>query len=139
MLLQRCPLEAGSQLRPDQLYDVVRDFWAAVASVWPVAWSQPRTHLLTKGVGVTALSMLGGDVVTSLLSRQQPINQHTFAAFLAPLSATLIGQLVPRSKASVEGTVRTSLIKCSAGNYLRRAWRWLEPACRESHQCDLVV
>ena len=37
----------------------------------------------------------------------------------------------------MEGTVRTSLIKCSAGNYLRRAWRWLEPACRESHQCGL--
>ena len=87
LLLQRCPLEAGAQLGPAELYEVVRDFWAAVAEVWPAAWNQPRTHLLAKGVGVTALSMLAGDVVTSLLSRQQAINEHTFAAFLAPLSA----------------------------------------------------
>ena len=65
MLLQRCPLEAGSQLRPDQLYDVVRDFWAAVASVWPVAWSQPRTHLLYErrwGNGAEHVGRRRGDV-----------------------------------------------------------------------------
>lgn len=87
LLLQRCPLGPGSQLLPREQYEVVRDFWAAVALVWPRAWSQPRSHLLVKGVGVTALSMLGGDVITALLSRQQVANTKTFAAFLAPLAA----------------------------------------------------
>ena len=86
LLLQRCPFGPTSQLRPADQYQVVRDFWSAVATVWPRPWNQPRTHLLIKGVGVTALSMLAGEIITSVLSRQQPADVETFTAYLAPIA-----------------------------------------------------
>src|SRR5262249_48248062 len=86
LLLQRCPFGPRSNVRPNDQYEIVRDFWSAVAAVWPRAWSQPRTHLLVKGVGVTALSMLAGEVVTSLLAREQPADVGTFVAYLSPLA-----------------------------------------------------
>jgi DGQHR domain-containing protein len=85
LLLQRCPFGPSSQVSPLDQYQIVRDFWSAVAAVWPHAWTQPRTHLLVKGVGVTALSMLAGDIITSVLSRQQRANTETFVSFLSPL------------------------------------------------------
>lgn len=86
LLLQRCPFGPGSRLLPIDQYKIVRDFWTAVATVWPNAWNHPRTHLLVKGVGVTALSMLAGEIVTAVLSRQQPANTETFTAYLLPLA-----------------------------------------------------
>jgi DNA sulfur modification protein DndB len=85
-LLQRCPFGPGSQLLPTDQYQIVRSFWAAVAAVWPTAWNHPRTHLIVKGVGVNALSMLAGDIITAVLSRQQPADTETFVAYLSPLA-----------------------------------------------------
>ena len=86
LLLQRCPFGPSSEVSPVDQYRIVRDFWSAVATVWPRAWTQPRTHLLVKGVGVTALSMLAGEIITSVLSRQQRANAETFVSFLSPLA-----------------------------------------------------
>ena len=86
LLLQRCPFGPSSEVSPVDQYQIVRDFWSAVATVWPSAWTQPRTHLLVKGVGVTALSMLAGEIITSVLSRQQRANADTFVSFLSPLA-----------------------------------------------------
>jgi DNA sulfur modification protein DndB len=85
LFLQRCPFGPSTPLSPTDKYKVVRDYWAAVATVWPTAWSQPRVHLLTKGVGVTALSLLAGDILTALVSRQQPATADTFAEYLVKL------------------------------------------------------
>lgn len=86
LLLQRCPLGSAAGLSPTEKYQVVRDFWSAVADVWATAWREPRTHLLTKGVGVTALSLLAGDIITSALSRRQRPNTETFVEYLRPLT-----------------------------------------------------
>lgn len=86
LLLQRSPLGARSLLSPIEKYLIVRDYWAAVTKVWPRAWRQPRSHLLTKGVGVTALSLLAGDIITAALSREQRPDFETFVAYLATLS-----------------------------------------------------
>ena len=86
LLLQRCPFGPSSEVSPVDQYQIVRDFWSAVATVWPRAWTQPRTHLLVKGVGVTALSMLAGEIITSVLSRQQRANAETFVSSLSPLA-----------------------------------------------------
>lgn len=86
LLLQRCPFGASSHIGPTEQYEIVRNFWSAVAAVWPRAWSQPRTHLLVKGVGVTALSMLAGEIVTSVLAREQSASAATFVAYLSPLA-----------------------------------------------------
>ena len=37
-------------------------FWQAVTDVLPAAWNDPRRHVLTKGIGVYALTGLMGDV-----------------------------------------------------------------------------
>jgi DGQHR domain-containing protein len=85
-LLQRHPFDASSELDAWQRYEVVRDFWKGVVRVWPTAWSKPRTHLLTKGVGVTALSLLAADIITAILSRQHRADADTFVEYLAPVS-----------------------------------------------------
>jgi DNA sulfur modification protein DndB len=83
LLLQRSPLGAAPHLSPLDKYEVVRAFWQAVAAVWPVAWSQARNHLLTKGVGVTALSLLGADIVPLLFARQETPSPEAFEGYLS--------------------------------------------------------
>ncbi len=39
---------------------MVVEFWQAVTDVLPGPWSDPRAHLITKGVGVYALTGLMG-------------------------------------------------------------------------------
>lgn len=85
-LLQRRPFDAASEMGAPERYLAVRDFWTAVVAVWPTAWSKPRTHLITKGVGVTALSLLAADIITAILSRQNRIDSNAFMAYLTPLS-----------------------------------------------------
>jgi len=47
---------------------------------------KPRTHLLSKGVGVSALSLLAGDIITSaLLSSERP-DAQAFIEYLRPLA-----------------------------------------------------
>lgn len=87
LLLQRSPLGATRDLTPRQKYEVVRAFWTAIATVWEHAWNRPRNHLLVKGVGVTAVSLLGADILTAALSHRQHLNRKTFEDYLAPLSA----------------------------------------------------
>lgn len=41
---------------------VVLDFWAAAATILPDQWSNPRKHLVTKGIGVYALMDIAGDL-----------------------------------------------------------------------------
>lgn len=41
---------------------VVLDFWSAIAVVLASQWSNPRKHILTKGVGVYALMDIAGDL-----------------------------------------------------------------------------
>ena len=67
-------------------YEVVRGFWSAVVEVWPTAWAKPRSHLLMKGVGVTALSMLAADIVRTALPRSHSLGASTFVEYLSPLA-----------------------------------------------------
>jgi DGQHR domain-containing protein len=85
LLLQRSVLGGAAELTPPEKYLIVRSFWSAVAHVWPLAWKQPRAYLLTKGVGVTALSLLAGDIITSVFSHQQRPSAATFIEYLRPL------------------------------------------------------
>lgn len=48
-------------------YQVVVNFWKAIANLFPPAWANPRKHLITKGIGVHALSAVGRDVVEGRL------------------------------------------------------------------------
>ena len=46
----------------DAAATTARDFWRAVVMVLPDAWSNPRGHVLTKGVGVYALMEVAADI-----------------------------------------------------------------------------
>jgi DNA sulfur modification protein DndB len=50
---------------PDEAYIVVRDFWRAIATLLEPAWSHPRKHFLTKGIGVYALMSLAAQICSA--------------------------------------------------------------------------
>lgn len=85
LYLQASGFDEDSTLSVDHKYETYRDFWRAVADTWPVPWQAPRKHLITKGVGVHALSMLAGDI-TRALGSQARLTPREFAQTLRPLS-----------------------------------------------------
>jgi DGQHR domain-containing protein len=66
---------------PDAAAQLVLDYWSAVALVLSDAWSKPRKHLLTKGIGVYALMEVAADlyVETSGIG----LDRRSFAAALS--------------------------------------------------------
>jgi DGQHR domain-containing protein len=55
-------------LTAEEKYKLALHFWAAIAQTWPAAWNNPRRHLLTKSIGMIALSQLGGDLLPLCLN-----------------------------------------------------------------------
>jgi DNA sulfur modification protein DndB len=84
--LQQRPFDKLADFDVWQRYEVVRDFWTAVVAVWSKPWEKPRSYLLTKGVGVTAVSMLAADVVVAAVANSRPLCEATFREYLSPLS-----------------------------------------------------
>ena len=54
------------------------DFWKAVIRVYPDEWSQPRKHLLCKGIGVYALMSLAGEFVAEAKARNRIVDYDYF-------------------------------------------------------------
>lgn len=63
-------------------YAVVVNFWKAIVKLFPPEWANPRKHLITKGIGVHALSAVGRDVIEARLDA----NEYTPDAFEKALS-----------------------------------------------------
>jgi DNA sulfur modification protein DndB len=61
---------------------VVLEFWAATAVAMPEEWSNPRKHLVTKGIGVYALMDIAADLYNEA-ALGQTCNKRYFAAALA--------------------------------------------------------
>ncbi len=61
---------------------VVLDFWAALVTVLPSQWSNPRKHVLTKGVGVYALMEIAADLYNEVMPGRT-CDRKYFAAALA--------------------------------------------------------
>jgi DNA sulfur modification protein DndB len=60
------------------------DFWSAVALVLADAWDQPRRHLVSKGVGVYALTAIAVDIYSEARN-PAACDKKYFAAALADL------------------------------------------------------
>lgn len=71
-----------SDLTIEEQYQVVASLWAAIVHTWPDAWRDPRKHLLTKGIGVQGLSLLGADVVKFAMREGDELTQATFERHL---------------------------------------------------------
>lgn len=48
---------------PQAQYQMVRQYWQAVAQTWPEGFEDPRAYYQTKNIGVQALSLLGAVVI----------------------------------------------------------------------------
>lgn len=53
----------------DTKYNVAKNYWRAVATVFTDAWADSRKHLITKGVGIAALAELGTWIVEDCLGK----------------------------------------------------------------------
>jgi DNA sulfur modification protein DndB len=84
-LLLKHSLLGPAQLSNDEVYGFVRDYWRAIAATWPSAWRDPRRHQITKGVGVTALSLLGADIINACLSSGKIPTEKAMKEYLHPL------------------------------------------------------
>jgi DNA sulfur modification protein DndB len=65
---------------PESSARIVLDFWGAVACVLPTAWSKPRKHLLTKGIGVYALMEIAADLCNEAFPGVTPDKPYFLAA-----------------------------------------------------------
>ncbi|BCH31848.1 hypothetical protein MesoLjLc_37780 [Mesorhizobium sp. L-8-10] len=75
------------RLRPRSAEEVARvahDFWCAVALVMPEAFSKPRKSLVTKGIGVYALTEVAADAVL-----EAPAGARCDAAYFASIMGDL--------------------------------------------------
>lgn len=77
-ILKTCPIDAAAQ--------VVLEFWLAVVIALPNAWSKPRKHLVTKGIGVYSLMDIAADLFSET-PRGQVCDKKYFAAALADFAA----------------------------------------------------
>jgi len=87
----------------DEQVTFLKDFWRAVAEVFPAPWSSPRGHLLKKGFGVATLSRVAGrvyalcerdddfspDNIRRLVQRLGSFNWHSKAGHFAGYGGTL--------------------------------------------------
>lgn len=81
--IKRCLARTGllRRMSGEDIARAMLEFWIAVATVLPDPWAQPRKHLLTKGVGVYALTELFGDFVSD--ARDAHYDRRFFASCLA--------------------------------------------------------
>jgi DGQHR domain-containing protein len=55
--------------RIEAQYGVIRNYWAAVKSVFSKEWADVKNYLLLKNIGVLSLSILGGTIVDRCIPR----------------------------------------------------------------------
>ena len=78
----------------DEIARLAHDFWCAVAMIMPQAFAKPRKSLVTKGVGVYALSDLAADFIL-----EAPVGTRCDRVYFA----AIIGDLAPLLDWSSEG------------------------------------
>lgn len=72
----------------DNVARIAHDFWCAVACVMPEAFSKPRKSLVTKGIGVYALTELAADFVLEAPAGAR-LDAQYFAAIVGDLAPLL--------------------------------------------------
>ena len=85
-------LTATSILSTNSVKDaarVVLDFWSAVETVLPDEWSEPRRHMLTKGIGVYALMRIAADIFIECRDAGRECNRRAFVTDLADFASAI--------------------------------------------------
>jgi DNA sulfur modification protein DndB len=89
-----------ARFTPDELYTVLLNFWLAIVTLLKPEWRDPRKHVLTKGIGVYALTSLAGEIVKDGLHYEASF--FTEAYFVNELKA-FIRKVDWRGKGSLKG------------------------------------
>ncbi|MEX2237889.1 MAG: DGQHR domain-containing protein [Dehalococcoidia bacterium] len=79
-------------LTTEERYWIALNFWQVVSEVWRDAWNNPRKNLITKSIGMIALSKLGGDLLPQSLNGRgsdptQILDVHKMRAYLDKASS----------------------------------------------------
>jgi len=85
-------LKATKLLPRTPIQDVVRmllDFWRAVEAVLPKEWTDPRRHMLTKGVGVYALMRIAADIVAECQDAGRLCDKRAFTTALSDFAGAV--------------------------------------------------
>lgn len=80
-------MQSADALSLEDKYAFIVSFWRSVARVFPNEWRDHRRHLLTKGVGLYAMTLLLADIVNA--ANGQALDEDLFASRLEPLKATI--------------------------------------------------
>jgi DGQHR domain-containing protein len=103
--------------------ETLEAFWNAVAHVLPDQWANPRRHVLTKGIGVYALTRIAADIVNEEQAAGRVCNYRAFVAkltdFVEELDWTNEGSLKGYGG---QGGVKTS-VDVIRGTRQRRKYR----------------
>ncbi len=74
---------------PDDAIRVILDFWKAVAVALPKEWADTRRHMLTKGIGVYALTRIAADIFTECRETGRPCEKRAFDTALSDFLTTI--------------------------------------------------
>ena len=80
-------MQSGDGLGIEEEYALILSFWRSVARVFPNEWHNHRRHLLTKGVGLYAMTLLLADIVNA--ADGQALDEDFFVSRLEPLKGTI--------------------------------------------------
>ena len=80
-------MRSQDRLDVEEKYHLVVSFWRSVATVFPNEWHDHRRHLLTKGVGLYAMTLLLTDIVNE--AHGQAMDEDFFVRKLESLKGTV--------------------------------------------------
>lgn len=72
-----------SSKKPDTTVRLLIEFWTAVSMVLPKEWDSPRSHMLTKGIGVYSLMSLAGVLTREAIQANRNCDLDYFIAKLS--------------------------------------------------------
>lgn len=67
----------------EEACDTVEDFWIAIEQALPKEWAAPRHHVLTKGIGIYALTRIAADIFLEATDAGRVCDRREFAAALS--------------------------------------------------------
>lgn len=81
--LRAAPDEATARTIANMVFDQLIAFWQAVADTLPDAWAAPRRHVLTKGVGLFALTKIASDITCETSARGETCSRQLYTCELS--------------------------------------------------------
>jgi DGQHR domain-containing protein len=89
------PLYKGGILedvKPDDAYDMLRDYWEAVSRLYPDAFSKPKDHVIQKTPGLFSLHDLANRVFKNIILKEKKVNVSNIMEILGKVLEGELGK-----------------------------------------------